>query len=119
MTELTTDPEANHELFLQRVRETGLVWGLQADKSWAVCESNEYEDALVYPFWSDESLARPHCVDEWSGYRPASIPLESFIDEWLEGMHEDDALVGTNWDAELSGVEVEPADLAEQLSDET
>lgn len=118
MTTLTADAQENHELFVQRVRETGLVWGLQSDTGWAVCESAEYEDAVVYPFWSDESFARPHCVDEWSGYRAASIPLDRFLDEWLPGMDEDDALVGTNWDAELTGVELEPGDLAAQLADE-
>jgi hypothetical protein len=117
MPRLSAEPEENFELFVRRVRDTKVVWGLKSDKGWAVCESNEYEDTLVYPFWSEESFARPHCVDEWSSYRPAPIPLASFIDEWLEGMDEDDALVGTNWDAELTGVEVEPLDLAEQLSE--
>jgi len=29
MTRLTDDAQANHELFVQRVQETGLVWGLK------------------------------------------------------------------------------------------
>ena len=37
------------------------------------------------------------------------------IDTWLAGMSEDGVLVGTNWDAELEGLEVEPSDLAEEL----
>jgi hypothetical protein len=115
MTQLTDDPQDNHDLFIRRVKETGIVWGLKADDDWAVCESNEYEDQVVFPFWSDEADARIHCVDEWADYAPATIPVDEFAKDWLVGMEEDDVLVGTNWDADLSGAEVEPMDLAEEL----
>jgi hypothetical protein len=32
-------------------------------------------------------------------------------------MHEDEVLVGTNWDADLAGLEWEPLELAQQLAD--
>jgi hypothetical protein len=115
MTQLNDDPQDNHDLFIRRVKETGAVWGLKADDDWAVCESNEYEDQVVFPFWSDEADARIHCVDEWADYAPVSIPVDEFAQDWLVGMEEDDVLVGTNWDADLSGAEVEPMDLAEEL----
>ena len=115
MTDLSSDPQANHERFVREARASGLVWGLQSDQGWAVCESGEYEGTDVYPFWSDEIHARVHCADEWSGYVPASLDLDLFIDTWLAGMSEDGVLVGTNWDAELSGMEVEPDDLAHEL----
>jgi hypothetical protein len=100
---------------VSEVRASGLVWGLQSDRGWAVCESEEYEDTDVYPFWSDEAAARVHATGDWSDYRPASLDLDLFIDTWLAGMSEDGVLVGTNWDADLSGVEVEPVDLAQAL----
>ena len=115
MTKLTDEPQDNHDLFVRRVMETGVVWGLRADDDWAVCESNEYEDQMVIPFWSDEADARIHCGDEWAEYAPSSIPLDDFAQDWLVGMDDDDVLVGTNWDAELTGMEVEPMDLAVQL----
>jgi hypothetical protein len=34
---------------------------------------------------------------------------------WLKGMHEDGVLVGTNWDANNCGLEVEPPELAAEL----
>jgi hypothetical protein len=39
--------------------------------------------------------------------------------EWLPGIHEDNAMVGPNWDLEMSGLELEPADLAQALSPAT
>ncbi len=115
MNDPTTQAEENHERFVREVRESGLVWGLKSDHGWAVCESNEFEDTDVYPFWSGEADARLHCADDWAQFVPDSLPLDVFIDTWLAGMSEDGVLVGTNWDEELSGLELEPDDLAQEL----
>jgi hypothetical protein len=114
--QLAADSEANHAAFIERVTASGLLWGLKSGDSWAVCESNEYEDTLVYPFWSDEADARRHCSGDWLHFEPASVELSAFIEHWLPGMHEDEVLVGTNWDADLAGSEWEPLDLAQQLA---
>ena len=115
-TMLSDDPEANYELFVDQVLATGLVWGLKSDEGWAVCPSIEFEETDVFPFWSNEADAKPHCADEWKIYTPANIPLEEFLEDWLPGMHEDSVMAGPNWDSEMTGLEVEPADLAAHLS---
>jgi hypothetical protein len=115
MTDYSPDHQANHDRFIRDARTSGLVWGLQCDDGWAICESNEYEDTEVYPFWTEESAAAAHCTDDWAGFKPTSLALDLFIDTWLAGMSEDGVLVGTNWDADLMGLEVEPSDLAEEL----
>jgi hypothetical protein len=109
----------NHDRFVRDVRATGLVWGLSTERGWAVCESAEYEEAEVYPFWSDEAGAKIHCTDEWADYVPTKLALDRFLDTWLPGMSEDGVLVGTNWDAELAGMEVEPEILAQELLGES
>lgn len=115
MNDPTIRAQENHDRFVRDARESGVVWGLKSDQGWAVCESNEYEETDVYPFWSDEAEARSHCRDDWSDFTAESLPLDVFIDTWLVGMSEDGVLVGTNWDQELSGLEVEPDDLAQDL----
>ena len=107
----------NHKRFIKRVVETKIVWGLKSEKGWIVSESNEYENRDVMPFWSDRAYAARAAKDEWAEYEPTSIDLDSFIDNWLKGMHEDDVLVGTNWDAHLCGLEIEAIDLAKELID--
>ena len=102
-------------LFVQQVRETGKVWGLLSKHGWAYCASDEYEDTDVLLFWSDRARAQWHAKAEWTGHKPTPIPLQTFIDQWLRGMHEDGALVGLNWDGDLCGLEVEPRELAELL----
>lgn len=115
MLHLGADSQANHERFVTRVKESGVVWGLKSDEGWAVCPSSQYEDVSVLPFWSDEAYAKRLCKEEWADYIPTPIDLDSFIDNWLQGMNEDGALVGTNWNADLAGIEVEPVELAKQL----
>ncbi len=114
---LSDEDQENHQRFLDEARQSGTVWGLANEDGWAVCPSIEFEETDVFPFWSQERFAKALCVDEWSVYQAKSISVEDFLIEWLPGMHEDNALVGTNWDEELSGMEVEPADLAKSLGE--
>lgn len=112
----TADLQANFERFVARVRESGELWGLEDAEGWAICPSNEY-DCEVYVFWSDEADAKQHCKDEWSGYKPASIELDAFLENWLPGMDRDGYLVGVQFNADMAGLEVEPGELAEKLGE--
>src|SRR2546426_2533091 len=106
----------NYERFVERVRKSGEVWGLQSAKGWANCPSNDHEGRDVMVFWSDRAYAVRQLKDGWSTYEPTSIPLDAFIGRWLPGMHQDRVLVGPNWDTHLCGLEVEPQDVAKELT---
>lgn len=108
---------ADYDRFLKRVRETRLVWGLKSSRGWAMCPSCD-RASYVLPFWSGETCATHHCVNEWTSYRPASIPLDEFVDSWLGAMHSDGALVGVDFNAGVTGLEIEPLSLAKALSDD-
>jgi len=118
MTQDTDNSESNYERFIARVLESGEVWGLHGDDGWAYCESSDYEDTDVLVFWSDRADAQQHVQGEWKKHKPTAIPLEEFIDNWLQGMHDDRALVGPNWDADFCGLEIEPLEIADKLSGE-
>lgn len=113
--DLTINSERRYEKFIERVSKGKLVWGLTNEEGWCVCESNEYEDTDVMPFWSDEAYARQCAIEGWSNYHPTPIPLEEFMNSWLYGMNEDGLLVGVNWNAKLIGLEIEPAELFSKL----
>ena len=115
MSKLTDNLDANFQLFIEEVRESGQVWGLRYGENWVVCRSAEFEDADVMPLWSAEGDARLHCVDEWADYEPEVIELEEFLDIWINDLDEDDVLVGPNWNADLEGQELEPIELAKAL----
>ena len=115
MLGLTADNENRHKIFVRTVLKEGIVWGLRCDDGWAIAPSTMYEDASVMPFWSHRASAKAVAKEEWSEYEPTAIDLESFIDNWLRGMHDDGVLVGTNWNANLLGHEIEPFELAQAL----
>jgi len=45
------------------------------------------------------------------------IGLDEFLDEWVEDLNEDNALVGLNWNDDQVCVEIEPVGLARALSE--
>lgn len=108
--------DKNYRRFIEQVLETGEVWGLRGEDGWAYCASNEYEDTEVLVFWSDRARAQKHAIGEWSEHEPVAISLDEFIDNWLQGMDDDGALVGPNWEEGLDGIEVEPSEMAELLT---
>lgn len=108
--------ESNYRRFIEHIGQSGEVWGLRCDDGWAYCPSNEYEDTDVLVFWSDRAYAQRHVQGDWNQHKPTPIPLNEFIDHWLEGMHEDGALVGPNWDSGLCGLEIEPLEIAQKLT---
>ena len=112
---LEANSEVRYKRFIKTVLETHEVWGLESEEGWAICESSEYEDCQVMPFFSHEAYAKALAKEEWSHYKPSKIDLDTFMDVWLKGMHEDEVLVGINW-VNMIGTEVEPIDLAQELT---
>jgi hypothetical protein len=107
-----------HNRFIKRVIESGCVWALNtAAGDWVFSDSNKEgeEDRGVFLVWSDRAYAQRCAVEEWESYLPATIPLTEFLEAWCAGLHNNDELVGTNWDGALHGLEVEPLALALQI----
>ncbi|WP_375754050.1 DUF2750 domain-containing protein [Vibrio sp. HN007] len=113
MTKLTSDIQANLELFVQETKENNLVWGLRnSEEGWLACDSSEFENSEVMPFWSSKEDAEFHNVEEWAEFEVLEIPLDIFVEDWLITLAEDGVLVGTNWNSGLEGKEMEPSELA-------
>jgi len=109
-----------HNRFIKRVIENDLVWALTTSTGdWVFSDSNEdeEEDRGVFPVWSDRAYAQRCAVKEWESCTPESIPLAEFLEAWCAGLYNNQELIGTNWDGELHGNEVEPLVLALQILD--
>ena len=118
MEPLSPHHEENLDRFVVEAIATGCVWGLEGPDGWALCPSEKYENTDVMPFWSQPEFAQALCEGEWSGYKPAPIALDEFLEDWLPGMHDDVYLVGINWNEDLEGAEMEPLDLIEEIEAE-
>jgi hypothetical protein len=112
----TSAIEYKYQLFVDRVVKALTVWTLKSNEGFATCESNEYEAVEVIPFWSDQADAEALAKDEWESFLPHSMHLSEFLEDWIAGMNSEGLLVGTNWDQDLFGKEVEPLDLALEIS---
>ncbi|MDB1123865.1 DUF2750 domain-containing protein [Vibrio algarum] len=113
MTKLTSDIEANLQLFVTETKQNQVVWGLRNnDEDWLACDSSEFENSEVMPFWSNKEDAAIHNVEEWAEFEIYEIPLDVFVEDWLITLAEDGVLAGVNWNESLEGKEMEPSDLA-------
>jgi len=112
---MSNDFRMNYERFVDEANELDIVWNLKSSEGFAICESNEFDDAQVMPFWSLEKDAKAACNDGWEDYQPNPVRFDDFVDAWLHGMDEDGLYVGINWNADLDGVEIEPVVLIEDL----
>ena len=102
--------------FIERIFNQGYLWGLaDSEMQYALVESNKYNETYVMPLWSQELGLTKICTDDWQDYKPVKITFDSFLDEWLVGMHNDLLLIGLDWDTDLSGEEYEPLDILEDI----
>lgn len=116
----TIDIQAKHEQFVKRICETKMVYGLENEEGFATSFSNEYEDENgeaieMICFWSEPAYARACAKDGWEDYNLGEITLADFVENWCTGMHHDDVLVGTEFDANMFGLEVEPLVLVKEI----
>ena len=104
--------------FVEKVRLSEQVWALGGDDGgFVVCESNQIAETDVLLLWESEDAAKAQCKEEWQEFTPVEINLDEFLDEWVEDLNEDSALVGLNWNDDQVCVEIEPVGLARALSE--
>ena len=75
----------------------------------------ENDNFPLIPFWTEGSQEEAEaCVEEnGEDFQIIYIPLKEFLGSWLPGMQEDEVIVGINWNADMTGPEIEPAELFE------
>jgi hypothetical protein len=117
MFDLAIASKERHQRFVQTVLASQEVWGVKSSDGWA-CTTSTVEIHLgkkVMPFWSDQAYAKQCAKGEWVDYEPTPIPFELFLERWLTGMANDNCLVGTNWNAQLCGHEIEALELKNEF----
>ena len=110
-----------HLKFIKTVSESELVYGLKSKNGFATSSSTQLEDNKGNPigmicFWSEKVRAKSCAKDEWRKYKVTEISLAEFIENWCIGMANDGLLIGTQFDQNLFGHEVEPLELILELT---
>ena len=112
MVQDTAIIESKYQLFIEKAAANKSIWILKGKDGWANSHSNDNEDVVVIPFWSDRALAKVCARDDWRGYLPVEIPLAEFLENWCAEMTDNEVLAGVNWDANMFGKESEALGIA-------
>jgi len=104
--------EQNHKTFVKDVVKNGKVWCLENDEGLALSESSTYEDTGVIPFWSDKAGAEAQIKEGWSVHKATEVSLVEFLETYIILLSNDEVMIGTNWDQDMVGKEMEPVELA-------
>lgn len=112
--------EKRHEQFVAEICKTQTVYGLEGPEGFATSDSTHFEDENDEPvgiicFWSTEILARSCAENDWEKFEPVAISLLEFIENWCVGMSNDALLVGTDFDKNLFGHEIDPLELVLEI----
>ena len=112
--------EERHRRFIRTVCDSEIVYGLENKEGFATSSSMEHEDEngdpiVIICFWAEEALAKSCITEDWSNYRISPISLSDFLENWCVGMENDGLLVGTEFDQNMFGHEVNPLELILEL----
>lgn len=107
--------------FAKAVCKSKIVYGLESEEGFAISDSADYDDENGEPvevicFWSEEAAAASCAKEAWANYQVVEIPLAEFMENWCIEMNNEGLLAGIDFDANLSGSEIEPLELALELA---
>ncbi len=98
--------------FLQRVMESGVVWGLDGE-GWALALDDAGRDVL--PLWPAAEFAALCATRLWSGFKPRSISVQELIDSVLPQLEEEGMPVGIFFTPQGQGHPASARELIEAL----
>ncbi|MGZ3457917.1 MAG: DUF2750 domain-containing protein [Archangium sp.] len=102
-----------YSYFLQRVVESGEVWGLDGE-GWALALDDSGRDVL--PLWPAPEFAALCATRLWSGFQPRAIRLKDLVENVLPQLEEEGMPVGVFFTPEGQGHPVSARELIDALS---
>ena len=102
-----------YSYFLQRVVESGEVWGLDGE-GWALALDDSGRDVL--PLWPAPEFAALCATRLWSGFQPRAIRLKDLVENVLPQLEEEGMPVGIFFTPEGQGHPVTARELIDALN---
>ena len=102
-----------YSYFLQRVAESGEVWGLDGE-GWALALDDSGRDVL--PLWPAPEFAALCATRLWAGFQPRAIKLQELLENVLPQLEEEGMPVGVFFTPEGQGHPVSARELIDALS---
>lgn len=99
--------------FIEKAIAQQKVWTIVSEDDMPLFQSQQYDDLLAMPFFSNLDAALMMLQEEeWKEFEIDEVPLEDFLESWLIGLYTQDVQVAAIWNADLVGREFEPLELA-------
>lgn len=103
--------------FIKVCADQRKVWGLFQD-GWALVETSDKNRA--FPLWPAEDYAKRCAIQEWEGYNPREIDLDTFLEVLLPKLRESGDLAAVfptpNQKGVTPDIKVLESDLRNELS---
>jgi hypothetical protein len=107
--------EKRYEYFIKRAADASKVWGLWND-GWAMGVTDEGKSTI--PVWPAAEYAEACRQGDWSDYKPKSIDLHDFIDDFLPQLARDGVSVSIFDTPSEASVLVNDDELRQDLKEE-
>ncbi|WP_100658277.1 DUF2750 domain-containing protein [Alteromonas flava] len=88
ITRLT--PEQRFDYFLEHLQKVPSLWGLFGKNGWVMVES---ENELCLPIWPHHDFVVGWERDDFPECEPKSIPLDEFVNVWVDGLSNNNTLL--------------------------
>lgn len=99
--------------FIDKAIAQQKVWTIVSEDDMPLFQSQQYDDLLAMPFFSNLDAALMMLQEEeWKEFEIDEVPLEDFLESWLIGLYTQDVQVAAIWNVDLVGREFEPLELA-------
>jgi hypothetical protein len=82
--------EKRYKYFLNKVADTGLVWGLY-NNGWALAEDNLGRKVL--PLWPASEYAKMCANAFWEGYKPEPVDVYDFLNSYINELRQEGILI--------------------------
>jgi len=107
--------EQRFEHFVKKFVDWQEAWGLYLD-GWALAGADD--GVMVFPLWPAEEYAQACAINEWQGYQPQAISLDSLLEELLPKMKKDGLLPGIIFTPDGRGATPSVDELIEAINSE-
>ena len=109
-----TESDQRYQAFLAEVRTTGKVYTWELEGGLATWSYEEASEPIVL-FWSSSDSAEVGGGKHFPDYSLSEFELEDFLVRVLPELERQGSWIGVNWLETMTGVEVAPHALAEEL----
>jgi len=113
---LALEASKRYEYCIKKVADQEQLWSLGGNDGWSLA-GDDFGHQLI-PIWPHLRYAALCAQGPWANYYPKAIPLDVWLDRWIEGMERDRRFVAVFPTPKDKGISVKPRQIEQDLRTE-